>query len=715
MAHPTFNAFFRTASNTVSALPASALLVSAVLSLLANPGLADDPINSRDGRITPVRVSYIQPNAEPAAEDPLAELQELEQLLQTPVIVPALQQEVTTVSRQVSTVGRSPAAVFVVTNEMIRRSGFTTIPEVLRMVPGLHVARIDSNKWSIGSRGLGQRFDGKLLVQIDGRSIYNPIFAGTYWDVQDLLLEDIERIEVVRGPGATVWGANAVNGVINVITKSAKDTQGGLVMARGGTEERGTTGFRYGGSRGEDLNYRVWGKGFDRDAGFNAPGIEVDDWRQGRGGFRVDWQSSCFDTMTLQGEIFEGYSGRQDTRPTIAAPFEVANTEDERSAGGNVLYRWNHNLGERSDWTLQMYYDRFQRASSNNYFAFGVDTYDVDFQYQSPLNDYHQVVWGLGYRVNDIAFQGSTVDGAFAIGPAVTDVSRGLASGFVQDEITLADDLLSFTVGAKLQHNDFTGVNVQPTARLLLTPSQRQSAWLAVSRAVRTPAIADDNIEVGLLSPLGPPFPRVLPDTNLDNESLVAYELGYRAQPVDTFSYDIALFFNDYSKLITPVAGAPFFDPRFGTTIFPLTRQNAQSGETYGVELAATWQVREDWRLYGQYTFQQVQLHGGSAAGEGQTPHNQVYLQSSWDIRCHWQFDLIGRYVDQLPGFAPVIDSYLEMDARLAWMPNDCLELAVVGQNLLDNHHPENGTSLLLSSPIVEVQRSVYGQIVYKW
>ncbi|MEO8494225.1 MAG: TonB-dependent receptor plug domain-containing protein [Planctomycetota bacterium] len=703
-----------------AASAAKAFLAPLALSALATSVFAEDPAEWGYGRITPARVNYTQPNeiqpdAAPAEVDPLAELQELEQLLRTPVVVPALQQEVTTVSRQASTVGKSPAAVFVITNEMIRRSGFTTIPEVLRMAPGLHVARIDSNKWSIGSRGLGNRFDGKLLVQIDGRSIYNPIFAGTYWDVQDLLLEDIERIEVVRGPGATVWGANAVNGVINIITKSAKDTQGAYVMARGGTEELGTTAFRYGGSNGEDVNYRVWGKGFERDAGFNAAGIEVDDWRQGRGGFRVDWQASSFDTMTLQGEIFEGNSGRQDTRPTIAPPYAVINAEDEHSAGGNVLYRWNRELGERSSWTFQMYYDRFQRSSSNNYFAFDVDTYDVDFQHQFPLNDYHQVVWGLGYRVNDILFQGSSVDGAFAIGPAVTDVSRGLASAFVQDQVTLADDLLFFTAGAKLQHNDFTGINVQPTARLLLTPTERQSAWLAVSRAVRTPAILDDNLEVGLLSPTGPPFPRILPNRNLDNESLVAYELGYRAQPVDAFSYDIALFYNDYSKLISPIAGAPFVDPRFGTTIFPLTRQNAQFGETYGIELAANWKLREYWRLYGQYTFQQVQLHGGSEAAEGQTPHNQVYLQSSWDIGCKWEFDLIGRYSDQLPGFTPVIDSYLEMDMRLAWHPNSGLELAVVGQNLLDSHHPENGTSPLLSSPLVEIQRSVYGQIVYKW
>ncbi len=683
------------------------------------------PASSAEARQVPTkdaatfRVNFQPPENQPGAQEPTDELLELERLLQQPAVVPALQQEVTTVSRQASTVGRSPAAVFVITQDMIRRSGYTSIPEVLRMAPGLQVAKIDSNKWSIGSRGLGQRFDGKLLIQIDGRSVYNPIFAGTYWDIQDLLLEDIERIEVVRGPGATVWGANAVNGVINIITKNAKDTQGTLVMARGGTEERGTTGFRYGGSGSDDLHYRVWGKWFERDAGFNVAGREADDWRQGRGGFRMDWQASCCDTMTLQGELFEGYSGREDNRPMIATPFTVLNTEDERSAGGYALYRWGHELGERSDWSLQLYYDRFQRVSQNGYFAFDIHTYDVDFQHQFPLTDYHQIVWGLGYRVNNIFFQGSTVDGAFAIGPAVTDVNRGLASAFVQDEITLADELLFFTVGAKVQHNDFTGVNVQPTARLLWTPTERQSAWMAVSRAVRTPAIADDNIEIGLLSPAGPPFRRALPNRDLDDESLVAYEIGYRAQPVDTFSWDVALFFNDYSKLIVPIGEPPFLDPGFGTTIFPLIKQNAQTGETYGVELAANWQVTETWRLYGQYTFLQVQLHGGLPAPqalEGQSPHNQVYLQSSWDLGCQWHFDLIGRYVDNLPGFAPdIIPSYLEMDARLAWRPRKFLELAVVGQNLLDDHHPENGTSSVLTSPIVEVQRSVYGQITYEW
>jgi iron complex outermembrane receptor protein len=317
----------------------------------------------------------------------LSELSELEALLQAPAVAPALAVEVTTVTRQKSTVGRSPAAVFVVSQDMIRRSGATSVPEVLRSVPGLQVVRIDSNKWSVTSRGFADRFFNRfLLVQIDGRAVYQVINSTVSWDATDVMLEDVERIEVIRGPGASVWGANAVNGIINIITKDTADTQGGLISSGGGTEERGFTSFRYGGGNGADLNYRVYGKWFERDNGFNANGDAQDDWRSGRGGIRMDWQPTEDDSIMLQGEIFEVNSGRRDfLRPLTTTPFFFTNTEDEITEGGHLLSRWTHDLGDDSGWTLQMYYDRYDRRSTNQIINASIDTYDIDFQHHFPL------------------------------------------------------------------------------------------------------------------------------------------------------------------------------------------------------------------------------------------------------------------------------------------------------------------------------------------
>jgi iron complex outermembrane receptor protein len=635
--------------------------------------------------------------------------------------------EVSTVSRIESTVGQSPAAVHVITTEDIRRSGATTLAELFRMVPGLHVARIDGNKWGVGARGFTDRFVGKLLVQVDGRTVYNPINAGVYWDSVDYLLQDVERIEVIRGPGASVWGANAVNGIINIITRSAQETQVALITGGGGTEELGLGGFRYGDKIGENLFFRIYGKGFNRDRQFSAEGDPNDQWWAGRGGFRLDWKPSAADTLTLQGDYHHTVAGRRDSRPTldtnVSPALVLTNVEDEVTSGGDFLVRWSRQQDEESNWTFQVYWDRFERHSTRNFFAFDINTLDLDFQQQFPLGARQKFVYGLGYRLNDIFFQGSTTDDAFAIGPALVKRNTQLVSAFVQDQFTLIDERLYLTAGTKLEHNDFTGFEVQPTGRLLWTPTPKHTAWLAVSRAVRTPAILENDVEVGLLPAPGPVFPRILPNRDLDSEELLAYELGSRAQVTERLSMDLALFYNDYDRLNVVVPGATMTNAA-GTVILPLIRAYRMTAEAYGVELAATWQLTDWWRLAGAYTFLELHLHRdpgqpaipASVEGpEGQSPQNQLYLQSSWNAPGGLQFDLIGRYVDRLPGFTPVVESYLSLDVRLAWRPRKDLEIAVVGQNLLDPHHAEFGTSPLLRSPRVELERGVYGSLTYWW
>ena len=629
--------------------------------------------------------------------------------------------KVTTVSRQESTVQQSAAAITVITPEMIRRSGATTIPELFRLVPGMDVARIDANKWAISSRGFNDRFVGKQLVQIDGRTLYNPINAGVYWDGVDYTLEDIERIEVIRGPGASLWGANGMNGVINIITKSAKDTQGGLLSGGTGTEERGFGSFRYGAKLGEDSYFRVYGKGFTRDGAFAADGYPNDDWNSQRGGFRMDWPTVGANAFTLQGDFFRSVAGRRDSRPsTNAPPFRYVNREDEVTTGGNVVGRWSRELSADSRWTLQTYWDRFERHSTTKLFGFDINTFDVDFQHQLLPHERWKLVYGAGYRLNSLGFAGSAADNGFAIGPPSTKRNLQFFSAFVNNEFSLVPDRLTLTLGSRFEHNDFTGFEVQPTARLLWTPTKKQSAWAAVSRALKTPSLLENDLEVGALPSPGPVFARVLPNQELRSEELLSFELGYRIQPVEKLSFDTALFYNDYRNLNVAVAGARYTNS-FGTVILPLTMNNRMSGDSVGGEVGATWQVAESWRLHGAYSLLKLNLHRGAGVApsaeaiEGKSPQQQVFVQSSWNLSREWEFDLLGRYVDGLPGFKPAVASYVSLDARMLWRVRKNLDLEIVGQNLLESRHAEMGTSTLITSPRVELQRGVYGKVTWRF
>lgn len=687
------------------------------------------------------------PATPPAQDEAARELQQLQQLLTRPVEVPALQQVVTTVSRQESTVGKSPAAVFVITNDMIHRTGATTIAEALRMVPGMNVAKVDNANWAISSRGFQDRFANKLLIQIDGRTVYNPLFAGAFWQSQDLLLEDVERIEVIRGPGATVWGSNAVNGIINIITKSAQDTQGGLATATAGSQELGIAGFRYGGKVEDDLTYRVWGKWREMDHGFHPAGEAREDWRSGRGGFRLDWTPGDDDTLTFQGDMYENREGIFDRQPFPTAvppapvlsdrPFTFIGIEDRRLTGANLLGRWSHTIDDDSDWRVQTYYDNFGLDSVT--LTSEINTFDVDFQHRFRLLPDHQVIYGVGYRLQDYTADpssyaqfglGSGFDG-FRITPSPAARDLNFFSVFVQDQITLVDNQWFFTVGSKFEDNEFTGFNYQPSGRLLWTPTNRQTAWASISRAVRTPSIS----ETGLISttapaPLSSTFSRRFPNPAFANENLMAYEIGYRAQPQEDFSWDIATFFNDYTDLGVTASAPGIPPPVPPPTIAPTQIQNRVDGESYGVELSANLELTEQWRLHGAYSFLRMQLHAdrslsaaaraSAEAVERQSPRNQVYLWSSWDLPQDLTFDLMGRYVDHLSGFASgasdtPVPSYLEMDVRLAWKPRKNIEWAVVGQNLLDSHHREFGTNPRVGRPLVEAQRGVYSTVAWRF
>jgi len=664
--------------------------------------------------------------------DPLDDLDDLlsladeslESLSTRHVLVPGMDMEVSTVSRTESTVGRSPAAVFVITNEMIRRSGAKCIPEVLRMAPGVQVARIDANKWAVTIRGFNGRCANKLLVQIDGRSIYTPLFAAVWWDVQDVVLEDVERIEVIRGPGATVWGANAVNGIINVITKRASDTQGAYVQGGAGTEEAGFATARYGGRLGDNAHYRIYGKWFERDTGFAAADNAHDDWRMGRGGFRADWTPNACDTLTLQGDFYEGRAGERSFYPSLtpATAFVTAVDQDEATEGGNGLFRWRRELSDDSDWVLQTYYDRTERVFLGTGFADDRDTFDLDFQHRFPLGCRHAIICGFGYRNTKDAIRNS--DLAVGSQPVLlmTPNQRAddLFSYFVQDEITLREDLLYFTAGSKFEHNDYTGFEFQPTARLLWTPTPRHCIWTSISRAVRTPSRAEEDIQilgrpVGVFPPATPILLGIYGNRRMAAEEVMAYEAGVRVQPTDRFFWDLAVFFNQYENLRSfefPPVPAP--GPG-GSLVLPGTIDSNNRAQTYGFEIAGAYDVTDCWRLYAAYNFLVVSpsTNSGSEMGD---PRNQIYLQSSWDIRCDLHFDVAWRYVDSTPGAGqPRVPSYNAMDLRLAWDARPGLELAVVGRHLLDSSHLEAPADVFLGTVSTEVEAEVYGTVTWRY
>jgi iron complex outermembrane recepter protein len=647
----------------------------------------------------------------------------LDKLAQTPVtsaatsVGPSMDTPVTSVTKEASTVGRSAAAVFVITNEMIRRSGATCIPEALRMAPGLDVAQFNSNTWAISSRG----FDGvnakKLLVLIDGRSVYTPVSSGVYWDVQDVMLEDVDRIEVIRGPGGTLWGANAVNGVINIITKKAGDTQGAYVSAGGGTVERSFENARYGGKIGDDGFYRVYGKYFDRSPFFDPNQPANDGWNQGRVGFRSDWDvaGSKSDTFTLQGDHYVGASGLNAYRAQTVQPYMVPLEGSVRNTGDNVLTRFRHIVDDDSDWSVQSYFDNFVRDNTvlNSE---RVRTFDVELQYRFVLTENQHVTCGAGYRYID-TFCPSESPFTASVQPAKgTDF---VVNQFIQDEIALSPDYLTFIVGCKLEQNVFTNFEYEPTARLLWTPDKTHTFWGAISRAVRTPSFTEERIFATVPPRSGSPvFGRILGDEGLVSETLMAYEVGYREQMTERFSWDLATFYNVYDNLIGSVAVPPPVlesNPPPPHMILPIVFANSGSADSYGAELNTNWSATEHWRLSGNYTFLRMVTQGtpGQANDPGKNPRHQVFLRSSWDLREDMDFDLTARYVDCLTSLN--VPSYITMDLRLAWRPRKNVELAVVGQNLLQTYHYEFGpTTETLGNEATEVPRGVYGTIAWR-
>ena len=624
--------------------------------------------------------------------------------------------EVTSASKKEQKLSQVPAAIFVITTEDIRRSGALTIPDLLRMVPGLDVAQINTNTWAISARGFNLQFANKLLVLIDGRAVYTPLFGGVNWDTLDIPLDDIERIEVIRGPGGTVWGANAVNGVINIITRKAADTLGGLIMGGYGTQAQGFGTVQYGGKIAESTAYRVFTKYQNNSQFPDLSGQDArDDWHLLHAGFRADTTLSRKDTFTTQGDIFTGAEGAIIVHSVLVPPENINEQTVSNLSGGDLLGRWQHTFSDHSDTKVQFYFDRYKRGGPGAHEV--RNTFDIDFENHIVLGARHDLIWGAGYRHTADQTIGD-IDQAFL--PA-NDAGE-LFNVFAQDQVKLKPDRVALYLGLKFENSYFTGFDAQPSARVAWTPTNHRTLWAAISRATRTPTRRDVGLEASLAALPGPAEIEVLGNPKFESEHVIAYEAGFRAQPIDRLSLDVVAFINDYRNLESSEALPPFFESESGLQVLlhPLTFGNKLHGTTEGVEFSAKWKVTKRWTLSPGYSFLEMHLHTDSSSldtisvadAQGSNPGHQAQLRSHLETTHGLAWDVSSYFVGGLP--AQFIPSYTRLDTQVSWKLGERLGLSLVGQNLLRDRHPEFN-DVLQSVNTSQVKRSAYAKLTWQF
>ena len=593
--------------------------------------------------------------------------------------------DVTSVSRRPERLSQTAAALSVVRQEDLHRAGVVMLAEALRLADAVDVARVNGGAWGITTRGFNISSANKMLVLVDGRSTYSSLFGGTFWDVQDTFLEDLDRIEVIRGPGGTIWGANAVNGVINIISKPVAETQGAALTLVGGNTERAMVAARYGGRAGSG-HYRVYGKYRLRGPQLFLDGRSAEDELNfGQAGFRFDSRQSDPSRWSVWGDIYRGTNGFSD-RP------------DGDVSGGNVVARWTRGTAN-AEFSAQAFYDHSSRKVPQQ-FEESRDAGEVD-AHQRLVRGRHDVVFGTtfrGYRSDDLGTAG------FRFEPQVREGWN--VNAFAQDEISLVPQRAYLTIGSKFGRNNFTGFEIQPNARIRYQPTPRQMAWAAVSRAVRLPTRFDHDIK--LVNPASGAV--ILTGSNeFESETVVSVEGGYRVLPHPRVSIDAALFANRYGDLrsqeLRPTPASLF------------VLDNLLNARTSGVELASNVQLAPHWRVQGSYAYlhKSVSFDPGSTDPtggifEGNDPSHLASARSYLDLPHGLALDAIVRFVGRRP--APVVPQYTELDLRAAWVVNSSLELSVHGQNLLHDHHQEMVSP---NAPVFAFRRSVFARSVWRF
>ncbi len=626
--------------------------------------------------------------------------------------------EVTTVTKEPEVIWKTPAAIYVITQQDIQRSGAQTIPQALRLAPGVEVAQISSDQWAIGIRGFGSRLSRSVLVLIDGRIVYSPLTAGVYWEVQDYLIEDIDHIEVIRGPGGTIWGPNAVNGVINIITKSTKDTLGGLASGGAGNVEQGFGEARYGGSYGQNLTYRIYGKAFARAPEFHLVPPAYDPWQGGQAGFRMDWGGGARDSYTLSGDGYYQAFGENASTSSYDPPANYNLFGQVPLSGANILFRWRRKFSDKKDFQLNTYYDQTSRHELN--FGDVRNTVDVDAQYRFPLPR-QEVTTGLSLYASH-GEEEQVLTGLEFVPPTRTDQ---IYSAFLQDEVALVPNQLSLFAGTKILKTNYTGVLLEPSVRLLYTPSATQSLWAAFTQAVRTPADVERDFYLASLvgfSPTGLPFfARFNANRNFQSERLNGYEAGYRRLLAAKLYMDIAAFYNQYRNLLSEdITGSIYLenDPAPPHLLLPAEFGNGLKATSSGGEIVGEYRPKDFWRLRAWYSFLELHVEAvpgsqdiGSAPGvQGSSPQSEVLLQTGFDLPKSVSADIYARYVGRLTALN--VPAYWTGDVTLGYSLSKQLRLTLVGQNLFQPRHYEfnydpNGP--------VGIERSLFGKLTWRW
>ncbi|MGB7848082.1 MAG: TonB-dependent receptor [Candidatus Acidiferrum sp.] len=615
--------------------------------------------------------------------------------------------EVTSASRKAETLSKSPAAIFVVTAEEIRRGGFTSIPEALRMVPGLYVTRVNADWWSVSARGFSDYLNNKMLILVDSRSLYNPEFGGIEWDQEQVPMDQIERIEVIRGPGGTLWGANAVNGVINIITKTADQTEGLAVATSASPEEGYTASVRYGGKLARDLSYRLFGKAEYWNPGFKPSGANAfDSWNMSQGGMRMDWKVSPKDTLTVDGRGYEGHI--HDTLPMFRAPGapQILFLEDFVAKGGHLLGRWNHTFSDRSQTDVLGYCERAERTSPIHEQR---NTCDLEFQHNYQLSQRHSLIWGGGVYTT-----GSYKPPFFQTYMVPALRRDTTVSAFAQYEFDIVPDRIRLIAGSKFVHNPFTGFEIQPQIRGVWTPSRAHTLWGAVSRGVRVPTELerDSGFLLAQLPGSVPTYLTVMGDPKVKAEVVRAYELGYRLQPVSFLSFDADIFYNHYDNLINldfvhlGTYGAPIVHTNPFYVEVPVPWENIGPGQTHGAELSAQINPVSRWRLAAGVTEvrgNSLNLGGSLNRPVANTPGHQFNIQSRLDLTSHLAFDSALYHYGAIPLDEAFVQSqnvqtHNRLDLGLSLRRVSGFTFSVWGRDLGTDRHPETLPALFTTA-----------------
>ena len=637
-----------------------------------------------------------------------------------------LEVEVVSASRKRESRTQASAAVHVLTSDDIRRSGARSIPDALRLVPGVQVARTQSSQWAVTARGFNSRTANKLLVLVDGRTVYSSFFSGVMWEVNDLILEDIDRIEVIRGPGAALWGSNTVNGIINIITKHTDDTQGVLVTGGAGSEEFGAVTARYGWRNGVNASYRAYAKYSDRDGAVDAAEIATPDaWDILRAGFRLDLSVSDRERFQISLDGHTGHLDQLANIPTLTPPYQIPYNTSGDFSGASLLGRWEKEMSDESDIQVQFYYDRSERDDS--LWIETRDVFDLDVTQRFSPEPRSEVVWGVNVR-----YTGEIVEDSPVAKLEPKAAGYNLFSVFIEDETAVVKDHLWVSAGVKLERNEYTNMVVQPSARFTLMPTPRHTLWGAISRAARMPGRVERDAELlfltippnsGLLNPSDLPVAMsVHGNERFESEHVTATEFGYRVLPTGNVSVDLATFYNRYSDLRTADVAPGYTvegDPTHTHVDLPLV--NALTGTSYGAELAVDWVVRSGFRLRGAYTYFHLEtsrdLRLGQMSAPGGQIHDPEHQGSMWvsaDLPMSTECDLVARYVGEIDEIG--VDSYLTADARLGWRPTDRYEVFVIGRDLLQSSHEEFAAGVeSITHASSFIQRSVFAGVALRF